>query len=61
MQYEILDHVACKVEELLDKNPSLSLDDAFRIVHSEFGIFGFSTLAESYIKTIEKYFALINL
>jgi hypothetical protein len=46
--------VACKVEELLDKNPSLALDDAFRKVHSEFGIFGFSDLAESYKASIRK-------
>ena len=54
LQYEILDHVACKVEEMLDKNPSLALDDAFRMVHSEFGVFGFLDLAESYTKSIEK-------
>ena len=54
LQYEILDHVACKVEVLLEENPTMALDDAFRKVHSEFGIFGFSDLAESYTKSIEK-------
>ncbi len=54
VQYEILDHVACKVEALLEENPKLGLDDAFRKVHSSFGIFGFSTLEESYKKAIEK-------
>ncbi len=54
LQYEILDHVACKVEVMLEDNPKLSLDDAFRKVHSEFGIFGFSDLAESYTKSIER-------
>jgi hypothetical protein len=54
LQYEILDHVACKVEVLLEKNPSLSLDDAFRKVHGEFGIFGFLGLAESYTNSIER-------
>lgn len=54
LQYEILDHVACKVEVLLEENPSLAIDDAFRKVHGEFGIFGFSDLAESYTKSIEK-------
>lgn len=54
LQYEILDHVACKVEVLLEENPSMGLDDAFRKVHSEFGIFGFSDLAESYTKSIER-------
>ncbi|WP_100629787.1 hypothetical protein [Algoriphagus formosus] len=60
VQYEILDHVACKIEELLEKRPTLSLEDAFRKVHSSFGIFGFSTLEESYTKSIQarvkKYF-----
>ncbi|MEB2776444.1 hypothetical protein SYJ56_14065 [Algoriphagus sp. D3-2-R+10] len=54
LQYEILDHVACKVEVLLEENPGMTLDDAFRKVHSEFGIFGFSDLAESYTKSIER-------
>ncbi|WP_425635908.1 hypothetical protein ACPUEN_10875 [Algoriphagus yeomjeoni] len=54
LQYEILDHVACKVEVLLEEKPEMALDDAFRKVHSEFGIFGFSDLAESYTKSIEK-------
>ena len=54
LQYEILDHVACKVEVLLEEKPDMNLDDAFRKAHSEFGIFGFSDLAESYTKSIEK-------
>lgn len=54
VQYEILDHVACKVEELIEENPKLSLPDAFQKVHASFGIFGFSELEESYKKMIEK-------
>ncbi|MFC3417441.1 hypothetical protein [Algoriphagus hitonicola] len=54
VQYEILDHVACNVEELLEENPSLNLEEAFRKVHASFGIFGFSGLEESYKKAIEK-------
>lgn len=54
VQYEILDHVACKVEELMESNPKLTLPDAFQKVHASFGIFGFSTLEESYKKMIEK-------
>ncbi|MGY6741597.1 MAG: hypothetical protein ACXIUQ_02600 [Cecembia sp.] len=54
VQYEILDHVACKIEELLEENPKLSLEAAFAKVHASFGIFGFSTLEESYKKMIEK-------
>jgi hypothetical protein len=54
VQYEILDHVACKVEELMEENPKLSLPNAFQKVHASFGIFGFSELEESYKKMIEK-------
>lgn len=54
VQYEILDHVACEVERLMEENYNLSLDDAFRKVHASFGIFGFSTIEESYKKMIEK-------
>ncbi len=54
VQFEILDHVACKVEELMEHNPKLSLPDAFQKVHASFGIFGFSELEESYKKMIGK-------
>lgn len=54
VQYEILDHVACKIEDLLEEHPSLNLEEAFRKVHASFGIFGFSSLEESYKKAIEK-------
>ncbi len=53
VQYEILDHVACRVEELMNQNSGLSLDEAFSKVHSEFGVFGFSELEESYKKSIQ--------
>jgi hypothetical protein len=56
VQYEILDHVACRVEVLMEENPKLSLEEAFRKTHSEFGIFGFSDLADSYRKSIQKKF-----
>lgn len=56
VQYEILDHVACRVEVLMEENPKLTLEEAFRKTHSEFGIFGFSDLEESYKKGIQKKF-----
>ncbi len=56
VQYEILDHVACRIEVLMAENPTLKLDDAFRKAHSEFGIFGFSDLADSYRESIRKKF-----
>jgi len=54
VQYEILDHVACKVEKMMDDNPNLSLPNAFQKVHASFGIFGFSGLEESYKGMIQK-------
>lgn len=54
VQFEILDHVACKIEVLMEENPKLSLPDAFQKVHASFGIFGFSELEESYKKMIQK-------
>ncbi|MCH6199355.1 hypothetical protein MMU07_07190 [Aquiflexum sp. LQ15W] len=54
VQFEILDHVACKVEVMMQDNPKLSLPDAFQKVHASFGIFGFSELEESYKKMIQK-------
>lgn len=54
VQYEILDHVACKVETMMEEQPTLPLKDAFQKVHAEFGIFGFSGLEESYKKMIGK-------
>ncbi|GHB34519.1 hypothetical protein [Mongoliitalea lutea] len=56
VQYEILDHVACKIEELMAGDPKISLETAFAKVHASFGIFGFSGLEESYVKLIEKRF-----
>lgn len=56
VQYEIFDHVACRIEVLMDENPKLTLEDAFRKAHSEFGIFGFADLAESYRESLRKKF-----
>jgi len=56
VQYEILDHVACKIEELMVQDPKPSLEAAFAKVHASFGIFGFSGWEESYVKLIEQRF-----
>ena len=56
VQYEILDHLACRIEVLMAENPKLTLDEAFRKAHSEFGIFGFADLADSYRESIRKKF-----
>ncbi|MCH7414755.1 hypothetical protein MM213_14740 [Belliella sp. R4-6] len=54
VQYEILDHVACRVEELMEENPTLDLPDAFMKVHTSFGNKGFNELDISYQKMIRK-------
>ena len=48
VQLEIFDHLACKVEEILEKNPDLSLSDAIERAHVTFGIFGLSSIEDSY-------------
>jgi hypothetical protein len=54
VQYEILDHVACKVEALIEEDAELSVDQAFRKVFASFGSNGFNELEASYQKMIEK-------
>lgn len=56
LQMEIIDHVACRVEELRSKNPTLGFEEAVAQTHREFGIFGFSTLEEAMMKSLtQKY------
>lgn len=43
---EILDHFACKVEEIQEKNPGISLQAAMEEAHRAFGVRGFAPLAD---------------
>lgn len=43
---EILDHFACKVEEIKEQHPELNLADAMSRAHAAFGVRGFAPLAE---------------
>ncbi|MDN4164328.1 hypothetical protein QWY31_02380 [Cytophagales bacterium LB-30] len=54
LQYEILDHMVCAMEELLEKKPSLTLREAFDQVHAGFGIFGFLSVEESMQKNLSR-------
>ncbi|WP_345953184.1 hypothetical protein [Mucilaginibacter sp. PAMB04168] len=47
LQMEIIDHVCCRVEELMAAKPTLLLTDAIGLVHSEFGPLGFSVFEDS--------------
>jgi hypothetical protein len=44
---EIMDHFACKTEEVLTEEPSLSLEQAMKKAHHSFGIKGFAPIAEA--------------
>jgi len=46
VQSEMIDHIACIVEEKREENPNLSIEKAVADFHSSFGIFGFSNWAE---------------
>lgn len=54
VRLEILDHVICSMEEHMTNDPSLSTAQAYKQVHASFGVFGFSTLEDAYIKSTER-------
>lgn len=54
LQLEILDHFASKVEEILAKEPRLELSKAMQKAHASFGVMGFSTIADSYMRWNDK-------
>jgi hypothetical protein len=54
VQTEVLDHVACRVEEIIEEHPETTLDTAIEKAHSEFGIFGFSSIEDSVIEGLTK-------
>lgn len=54
LQMEIIDHVACRVEDLRSENPALPFEDAVAQTHREFGVFGFATLEEAMMKSLTK-------
>lgn len=56
IQLEILDHFACKVEEILSEEPNLALSDAMARAHASFGVMGFSTIVDSYLNGIQVSF-----
>lgn len=44
---EILDHFACKVEDKLNSKPNISLEEAMKEAHNEFGYNGFYSIKAS--------------
>lgn len=56
---EILDHFACKVEELKTANPQLPFEMAMDKAHKSFGVAGFYPLVKAYELTLEKKYKKI--
>ncbi len=54
VKLEILDHVACAVEEKIGKDPDLSLEKALSLVHADFGVYGFSVIEDAIKRSLNK-------
>lgn len=62
LQLEIIDHVACRIEEKMGKNPALSFEAALQQTHAEFGVLGFGQLEAAMVSSLrKKYFRQIQL
>lgn len=54
LQMEIIDHMACRVEDILTENPAVSFKEAVTRTHREFGVFGFSMLEDAMTKSLAR-------
>ena len=60
LQTELVDHMANAIEELQEKQPELTFDDATKIVFKSFGVFGFQDIVEERMQQLTKrYWRLI--
>ena len=60
LQTELVDHMANAIEELQEKQPELTFDDATKIVFKSFGVFGFQDIVEERMQLLTKrYWRLI--
>ncbi|WP_313580440.1 hypothetical protein [Chishuiella sp.] len=61
LQIELVDHLACAIEEKWEKDNTISFEKALKDVFAEFGIFGFSYLVNGRKRKLEyKYLNLIK-
>lgn len=51
---EILDHFACKVEEVVAQQPTMPFEEAIRQAHASFGVMGFQPIAASFAESTRK-------
>lgn len=49
---EIMDHFACKTEEILEAEPELTFELAMKKAHHAFGVKGFGPVAEAYERNV---------
>jgi len=54
MQVELVDHLACSIEELWIDNPDLPFEQALQRIYKRFGITGFSKVLQEKRKAVEK-------
>ncbi|WP_158824881.1 hypothetical protein [Mucilaginibacter lacusdianchii] len=54
LQLEIIDHVACRVEEYMNTQPNLKLREAIQLTHAEFGVMGFSVFEDAMRSTLQQ-------
>lgn len=58
VQHEIVDHLACAIEDKMQEQPSLSFESALSQVYSQYPITGFALLVSSKEKALDKYWRL---
>lgn len=61
VQLEILDHLACKVEEKMAADDTLAFGDALTAAHRDFGVMGFSTLEDAMSKGVSVHLRQVML
>lgn len=54
VQLEIIDHVACKVEELMTANATVTLNEAIAQTYAGFGVTGFKIVEDTMRKSLQK-------
>ena len=61
LQLEILDHLTCKIEDLMSENADVGFEDALGQAHAQFGVMGLSVLEDSMRTSISHTFKQISL
>lgn len=59
VQHELVDHLACDIEELKADDSTLTFDMALQKVYAKYPITGFSNLKEAKIKEMNRYWVRI--